>query len=388
MARLTTPRCSAAPRLAAILVTAAVAAACGPRDAAPASSAPEPVLTARTAHHFDVERIASGLERPTWVGAAPGDPAALWALEQPGRVVRLDDGGRSVALDISERVGVATEGGLLGIAFHPGYAANGRVFLHWTDLGGDTRVAEFAARPDRRSLEPVAVRQLLFVRQPEENHKGGQLAIGPDGRLYVGLGDGGGAFDRRGAAQNPRLPLGKIVALDLEAAGSRWKAVLVGLRNPWRFWFDAALSEVWVADVGQDRVEEVNRVALELDEPPKNLGWGAYEGRRRLPRNDLRGKGELVFPVASYGHDEGCSVIGGFVYTGVRFPDMSRRYVFGDFCAGTLWTLRGTPSGRVADVRREVAKVPQLTHIGSDGDGEIVFASAVGSIYRAVPARP
>ena len=375
-------------RFGAAAVALVLAAACGRGGAAPATPASEPVLTTRTARHFAVERLATGLERPTWVGAAPGDPAALWVLEQPGRLVRLESGARSVALDLSERVGVGTEGGLLGIAFHPGYAANGRVFLHWTDLGGDTRVAEFAARPDRRSLEPETVRQLLFVRQPEENHKGGQLAFGPDGRLYVGLGDGGGAFDRRGAAQDPRLPLGKIVALDVDRVDARWEAVLVGLRNPWRFSFDTALSEVWVADVGQDRVEEVNRVALELDEPPKNLGWGAYEGRRALPDQELRGKGDLVFPVASYGHDEGCSVIGGFVYSGVRFPQMSRRYLFGDFCAGTLWTLRGTPSGPVTDVRREVAKVPQLTHIGSDGDGEIVFASAGGSIYRAVPAAP
>ena len=370
------------------LALALVASGCGPRPATPAAAPDVPVLTDLAAHHFDVTRVATGLDRPTWVGAAPGDPGALWALEQPGRVVRVAGDGPAVALDLSGRVGTATEAGLLGIAFHPAFAGNGRVFLHWTDPDGDTRVAEFAASPDRRSLAPEPVRELLFVDQVEENQKGGQLAFGPDGRLYVGLGDGGGAFDPEDAAQDPGRPLGKIVALDVDAPRPRWRAVMVGLRNPWRFAFDPALGDVWVADVGQDHVEEVNRVRLEPDEPPKNLGWSAYEGRHQLGRSQLRGDGDVVYPVAAYGHDEGCSVIGGVVYGGVGLPGMSRRYVFGDFCSGTLWTLRGKPGRGVTDVRREVAKVPQLTSIGVDTDGELVFASATGSLYRAVPAAP
>ena len=370
-------------------VLVAVAAACGPSTATPGSPPPEPPLTTAVAHHFDVERVVSGLDRPTWVGAAPGDPAALWVLEQPGRLVRVEAGERSVALDLSGDVHVGTEAGLLGIAFHPAFAQNGRLFLHWNDRAGDTRVAEFAASQDRRTVGPGPVRELLFVRQPDENHNGGQLAFGPDGRLYVGLGDGGLAFDPDETAQDPRRPLGKIVALDVDAAEPRWEAVLVGLRNPWRFSFDPALGDVWVADVGQDRVEEVNRVRLELDEPPKNLGWSRYEGRHELPQGHrLRGRGDVVFPVASYGHDEGCAVIGGFVYTGVLLPTMSRRYLFGDFCAGTLWSLEGKPGRGVTDVRREAAQVAQLSHIGADADGELVFASAAGSIFRAVPPRP
>jgi hypothetical protein len=153
--------------------------------------------------------------------------------------------------------------------------------------------------------------------------------------------------------------------------------VLLGLRN-----------EVWVADVGQDETEEVNRVRLEPDEPPKNLGWSAYEGTRRIPDHEVDPTGELVDPVATYGHDQGCSVIGGVVYGGTHLPALSRRYVYGDFCAGTLWSLRGTPEGGATDVRPEVAKVPQLTHIGEGADGELVFASANGSLYRAVPAAP
>ncbi|MDQ3306573.1 MAG: PQQ-dependent sugar dehydrogenase [Actinomycetota bacterium] len=340
---------------------------------------------------FDVERIVTGLDRPTFVGAAPGDPDALWVLEQPGRVVRISGKDRVVALDLSAQVRTGTEQGLLGIAFHPGFATNRRLFLHWSDPAGDTRVAEFLARPDGRSIEPDPVRELLFVDQPEENHNGGQLAFGPDGRLYLGLGDGGGAFDPRRTAQDPSSLLGKVVATDVDgeadggAEPSRWEVVLTGLRNPWRFSFDPALAELWVADVGQDRFEEVNRVSLEVDEPPKNLGWSAYEGHQPLADHELVGTGEVVFPVVTYTHEEGCSVTGGFVYGGTRFPDLTRRYVYGDFCAGTLWTLAGTPEGGATDVRREEAKVPQLTHIGQDADGEIVFASAAGALYRAVP---
>src|SRR5688572_327363 len=243
---------------------------------------------------FAVERAASGFERPVWVGVAPGDPDALWIAEQTGRVRRLEDGKRTTRLDISRRVLVGSEQGLLGIAFHPGFARNGRLFAHWSDRAGDTRVAEFA----RGSSEPV--RELLHVEQPEENHNGGQLAFGPDGRLYLGLGDGGGAFDPDRTAQDPDNLLGKIVATDVDAKRPEWRVVLSGLRNPWRFSFDFALGELWIGDVGQDAVEEIDRVLLEPDEPPKNLGWSAFEGAKRLPGHDLDRTGELIWPVAAY----------------------------------------------------------------------------------------
>src|SRR5918997_3911664 len=147
---------------------------------------PEPPATERgAAHHFDLRRIASGLNRPTWVGVAPGDDGALWVLEQPGRVVRLEGGGRRTLLDLSPQVLTGAEQGLLGIAFHPDFATNRRLYLHWSDRKGDTRVAEFRARRDG-TIEPRPLRSLLFVDQPEENHNGGQLAFGPDERLYLG----------------------------------------------------------------------------------------------------------------------------------------------------------------------------------------------------------
>jgi len=370
----------------AAFATAALLALAGCRDEVEEVQPPAPATEDGVAHHFDVKRIVSGLERPVWVGAAPGDREALWALEQPGRMVRLSGNSRTTLLDLSSQVLTGAEQGLLGIAFHPGFATNRRLFLHWSDKQGSTRVAEFRARADR-TIEPRPVRELLRLGQPEENHNGGQLAFGPDGRLHLGLGDGGGAYDPRRTAQDPEQLLGKLIAVDADARSPRWDIVLTGLRNPWRFWFDFALGEVWIGDVGQDEMEEIDRVLLEPDEPPKNLGWSAYEGTRRIADHELRPGAELVWPVATYTHDEGgCSVTGGVVYGGAALPALVRRYVYGDFCSGKLWSLRGTPRGGAADVRREQATVPQLTHIGTDADGELVFASGAGDVYRAAPA--
>ena len=350
-----------------------------------AATPPQPARETGRASSFAVRPFARGLNRPTFVGAAPGDRRGVWVLEQPGRVVRLADGRRRTLLDLRGQVRLGSEQGLLGMAFHPDFAENRRLYLHWSDRGGDTRVAEFrAGRRFRIATRPT--RRLLFQRQPEENHNGGQLAFGPDGRLYLGLGDGGGAFDPHRNAQDRRSRLGKIIATRVNGRPG-WKTVVSGLRNPWRFSFDAGLGDLWVADVGQDHYEEINRIALEFDEPPKNAGWSAYEGMRRIPgRRRLDRRGELVWPVAGYTHDDGCSVTGGHVYAGTALRALQRRYVFGDYCTGALWTLRGTARRGAADVRREAAQLPQLTNIGADADGELLFASGAGVLYRAVRA--
>jgi glucose/arabinose dehydrogenase len=365
----------------AVAVLAVAAVAVGAlRDPLAGIDHPRPATERGRAHAFDVARIATGLNRPTWVGVAPGDPRALWVLEQPGRVVRLHQGRRATVIDLTGRITTGAEQGLLGIAFDPDFATNRRLYLHWSDERGDTRVAEF-----RRGRE---TRELLFVDQPEPNHNGGQLAFGPDGRLYLGLGDGGGAFDPRRRAQDTGDLLGKLISIDVDGP-PRWRVELIGLRNPWRFAFDPALGEVWIGDVGQDHVEEIDRVLLEPDEPPKNLGWSAFEGTERVSEgDDSLTDTELVWPVAQYTHDHGCSVTGGYVYQGTRLDKLRGRYLYGDFCSGILWSLRSAPEGRATDVRRERAAVPQLTHIGPDADGEPLFASAAGSIYKAVtPAR-
>src|SRR5918997_2325187 len=187
-----------------------------------------PATESGRAHHFDVERIATGLNRPTWVGTAPGDDALI-VLEQPGGVVRVEGGRRTTLLDLSDQVRLGAEQGLLGIAFHPDFANDRRLYLHWSDRKGDTRVAEFRTRRDHR-IEPRPLRQLLFVDQPEENHNGGQLAFGPDGRLYLGLGDGGGAFDPDRRAQDHEDRLGKLLSVDVDARRPQWRIELTGLR--------------------------------------------------------------------------------------------------------------------------------------------------------------
>ena len=372
-------------RLPAHVATAVVAltgvlTACG--EDRPADI--EPVAPAREAgpgRHFDVREIASGFERPTWVGAPPGTRGGeLWVLEQPGRVLRVRGSRRDTVVDLRRQVSLGGEQGLLGIAFDPGFARSRSFYLHWTDPAGDTRVAEF----ELGAREAAPVRELLFVDQPEENHNGGQLAFGPDGRLYLGLGDGGGAFDPRDNGQNLDSKLGKILAADVSMKKPRWEVVAYGLRNPWRFSFHPAMEEIWIGDVGQDEREEIDRVALERDEPPKNLGWPAFEGATRIQDRDLDPSGELVWPVVVYTHDDGCSVTGGVVYSGTAMPRLNGRYVYGDYCSGILWTLAPAPAHRAADVRRERARVPQLSHIGTDARGELLFASGTGRLYRAV----
>ncbi|MDQ3719608.1 MAG: PQQ-dependent sugar dehydrogenase, partial [Actinomycetota bacterium] len=335
-------------------------------------------------HRFDLRPLARGLVRPTWVGTAPGQPGALWALEQSGRVVRIEGGRRRTVIDLRDEVKVGAERGLLAAAFHPDFARNRRLVLHFTNRRGDTRVIELGL-PRRRGREPTR-RLLLAERQPEENHNGGTVAFGPDGRLYLALGDGGGAFDPRRNAQDPRSRLGKILYADTDAPGPpRWRVLVLGLRNPWRFSFDAGLNEMWIGDVGQDAAEEIDRIQVEPDEPPKNLGWGPFEGTTRVRRGGHRlQRGELVWPVAAYRHRRGrCSVTAGLVYRGSALPALAGRYVYGDFCTGELWSLRPKPGKGAEDLRIERARVPQLTHIGADGKGELVMASSSGTVYRA-----
>jgi glucose/arabinose dehydrogenase len=328
---------------------------------------------------------ARNLAFPTSLTNA-GDARVFLTLRD-GRIVIVQNGSVQATpfLDIRSLIGTQGEGGLLSVAFHPRFAENGFFFVNYTDPGvAHTIVARYKVSDGNpNAADPGSGRVLLRIDQPFTNHNGGQLAFGPDDRLYLGLGDGGGAFDPRATAQDPRNLLGKLIAADVDASQVRWKVVLTGLRNPWRFWFDPALGEVWIGDVGQDEVEEIDRVLLELDEPPKNLGWSAFEGTHRIEGHRLDRGGELIWPVATYSHDDGCSVTGGLVYGGTRLPAMMRRYVYGDYCSGTLWSLRGTAAGRAEDVRREAAKVPLLTHIGTDSDGELVFASGSGNLYRA-----
>lgn len=341
-----------------------------PSITAPLPASPEPLR---------LVEVASGLASPMQVVAAPGT-GTLYAVEQAGTIRELE-GARAAAeplLDLRDQVRSGGEQGLLALAFHPRFPDDPRFYVHYSNLDGDTRVAEY------RDAESgaVRVRELLAVEQPHANHNGGQLAFGPDGLLYLGLGDGGAAFDPEERSQDLGTRLGKLLRLDVERRGTDWEIAAYGLRNPWRFSFDRATGDLYIGDVGQDRWEEVDFVPAGTD-ALLNFGWDVYEGEERVEDNELSEAGELVGPVAVYGHDAGCSITGGFVYRGSALPALRGRYLYGDYCSGTVWSLR-VEDGEAADVRREQVELPLLTSFGEGPDGELYLVSQAGSVHRLV----
>jgi glucose/arabinose dehydrogenase len=315
--------------------------------------------------------------------AAPGERNRLYVVEQPGRI-RVLEGRRLLDapfLDITDRVQSGGERGLLSVAFHPEYEQNGLFYVNYTNNAGDTRVEEFRAGA---GAAPSESRMLLAVDQPYENHNGGQLAFGPDGLLYVGMGDGGSGGDPENRAQDLRRRLGKLLRLDVDTRGADWELLAYGLRNPWRFSFDRLSGDLWIGDVGQQELEEIDFVAADEVGRLLNFGWDVYEGSVVFEDKEPTPDGRLVAPVAEYTHEFGCSVTGGFVYRG---SDVRRqaggRYFYGDYCSGRIWSLarwRGEVSRRGHPFR-----VEYLTSFAEDADGELYLLSQSGTIYRLRP---
>ncbi|TML19322.1 MAG: PQQ-dependent sugar dehydrogenase [Actinobacteria bacterium] len=332
----------------------------------------------------NVRPYASGFTQPTFVASTPAEPRRLYVVEQAGRIRYLV--GRRIAgtfLDIRSRVASGGERGLLSIAFSPNYRQDHRFYVDYTDRNGDTRVVEFRSRNGKAILS--SARQILYVKQPYPNHNGGQLEFGPDGLLYVGMGDGGSAGDPGNRAQNLSIRLGKLLRIDPLKRGAGWQTVGYGLRNPWRFSFDRATGDLYIADVGQSAWEEIDFRSRAQIGRLANYGWRVYEGRARYAGGAPNSRGDLVFPVSAYSHDEGCSVTGGYVYRGHAVPSAAGRYYFGDWCSGTIWSLR-IEDGRALDLRKEDARIGQLTSFGEDAAGELYAASGgSGRIYRVVP---
>nr|HMN63219.1 PQQ-dependent sugar dehydrogenase [Anaerolinea sp.] len=297
--------------------------------------------------------IVSGLERLTSLVDA-GDGRML-ALEQPGRI-RLIENGSLVAqpfLDISAKVGSqGNEQGLLGIALHPNYAENGLLYVNYTNNKGTTTIARFQASADRTQADPASEKVLLTVDQPYANHNGGSMVFGPDGYLYMGLGDGGSGGDPQGNGQKLTTLLGKILRVDVDngdpyvipadnpfADGQKGRAEIwaYGLRNPWRFSFDRATGDLYIGDVGQNAWEEIDYLPA-VTPGGVNFGWNYREGTHPYqgePPADL----QLVDPVAEYPHPEGCSVTGGYVYRGEQLPEFNGVYLYGDSCTGRVSAL-------------------------------------------------
>jgi glucose/arabinose dehydrogenase len=304
----------------------------------------------------------------------------IYVVEQSGTVRPVVSGGPGVpVLDISSRTRASGERGLLSAVFAPD---GGSIVALYTTRGGDTRVTSFALGGAGAAGEDGTV--LLRVRQPFENHNGGTVLYDERGRLLVSLGDGGSAFDPGNRGQDPDEPLGSI----LRRENGRWETIAIGLRNPWRMAFDGGTGMLWIGDVGQDRFEEINAVyPPETGQPRINFGWAAYEGHLPLGRKPLT-RGPLTWPLAGYPHKGGhCSVTGGAVYRGMGVPVLRGRYVYGDFCRGTVWSLdaSGAERRRNLDIRREAARVPGLTSFGTDGRGELYAVSIQGAVSKIVP---
>jgi glucose/arabinose dehydrogenase len=343
--------------------------------------------------------VAGGFDRPLLVTAPPGDTRRLFVVEQPGRILVLKDGRRLTRpfLDVSRLVSGGYEQGLLGLAFHPDYAANGRFFIDYTDLAGDTRVVEYRVSGDPDRARPRPVRQLLMVRQPYPNHNGGHVLFGPDRKLYIGLGDGGSAGDPEGNGQRLDTLLGKILRIDVDARpggrpfgippdnpfvgrkGARPAIYVLGLRNPWRFSFDRASGDLWIGDVGQNAWEEVDWLPAGHI-AGANLGWNAFEGTH--PFGGAVSFGPPVQPVAQYPHSLGCSVTGGLVYRGSAVPALVGRYVYADNCSGRVWTMRAGNPGDVRQITRLLGvRLSQVTSFGEDARGEL-YLVAGARVYR------
>jgi glucose/arabinose dehydrogenase len=329
-------------------------------------------LLAPQQQHATLQPYASGLGPLTGISSTPAEPSRLYAVEQSGRIRYLVNGRvAGTFIDLRDRVKSGGEQGLLSVAFHPNYRRNHRFYVDYTDKQGDTRVVEFRSR-NGRGLKSTA-RQLLFVRQPFANHNGGELQFDRNGLLYVGMGDGGSEGDPGNRSQNPHVRLGKLLRINPLKRGARWQMVALGLRNPWRFSFDQATGDLYIGDVGQNTWEEIDYRPAAAIGKLANYGWRTYEGRARYSNTPL-GPGQLVAPVYVYSHEGGnCSVIGGYVYAG--------RYYFGDYCSGTVWSLR-IDHGAATDVRRESFTVPQLTSFGEDAAGQLYLATGGGRIYK------
>ena len=407
--RTATVRSSAATPAAPPTATALPAAAT-PNAAPTASQSPEspsPTVTPVKLRRLRVERafLAIGFERMVDMAFPDDGSNRAFLVLQPGRIMVFpDEQATALAqefLDIRARVNDrGNEEGLLGLAFDPEFSTNGHFFVYYTASDPRrsvvSRYTVMADDPGRADAASELV--VLEIAQPFSNHNGGQLQFGPDGYLYISVGDGGSGGDPRGNGQDLSTMLGTILridasALDLDAVysvppdnpfvgreGARPEIWAYGLRNPWRFSFDRATDNLWAADVGQNRFEEVDLIV-----PGGNYGWNRMEGLHCYPRPQTPcDKGGLVLPVFEYGRNFGCSVTGGYVYRGKTLPSLYGAYVYGDFCSGKIWALRH--DGESVLEQLEVADTSlSISSFAEDLAGELYILSFDGKIYRFAP---
>lgn len=346
---------------------------------------------------ISVFRHVTGLDRPVHITNAADGSRRMFVVEQRGRIIEVRGNAplKESFLDIAGRVSCCGERGLLSVAFPPDYTAKRHVYVYYTDINGDTVVARYRSGGDGGAPDPESEEILLTVSQPFPNHNGGQLAFGPDGYLYIGTGDGGAGGDPLENGQKAGARLGKILRIDVESSdspygipgdnpylvlrGYRPDIWALGLRNPWRFSFDRQTGDLYIADVGQDRYEEINFQPA-ASQGGENYGWNIMEGTRCFKPAPCDKTG-LAMPVAEYDHSRGCSVTGGFVYRGREFPEMQGIYFYGDYCSGRIWGLRR--SGMTWETAELLDTDLSISTFGEDEEGNLYIADhETGSIYR------
>lgn len=349
---------------------------------------------------IDLEPVLDGFEQPLYVTGAGDGSGRLFVLEKTGSAwVVLDRERAGVFLDLSERVSTDSEQGLLGMAFSPEFATDGMVFVSYTELDGTSVLSRFTVTGDAADVS--SEKKLLRVNQPYANHNGGMIAFGPDGYLYYGLGDGGGAGDPYGSGQDGGTLLGKLLRIDViggagdpagyvvpddnpfvERADVLSEIWALGLRNPWRFGFDRATGDLWIGDVGQDALEEIDLQAA--DSPGgENYGWNRFEATRPYPPGSATpDPAGFAMPIVEYGHDVGSSVTGGYVYRGAAEPELYGTYFYADFSTGRIWGLQ--VSGGGAETRELLDTDLMIASFGEDDDGELYVADFNGGVYRVI----
>lgn len=387
---------SAVPTGLSILTTVFASSGCDTGPIANGTPDPDPSGLA-------VELVAEGFQSPVHLTGPPqvGSPSGsrLFVVEQRGRIQILGTDGTlhpTPFLDITERVSCCGERGLLSVAFHPDYESTGWFFINFTDRDGNTRIERYTVSADPNAADAGSAHLILELEQPFSNHNGGLSLFGPDGMLYVGLGDGGSAGDPRGHGQDPNTLLGSILRIDIDRGdpytlpadnpfvgreGTRPEVWAYGVRNPWRFSFDPETGALFIADVGQNQWEEINRISA--DEAGVNLGWNVMEGSRCYQATSCDQSG-LTLPIAQYPHSEGCSITGGHVYRGSSIPEVEGQYFFADYCQG--WVRSLDPGSGTDPIVREwdLGDLGQVTSFGEDASGELYILTATGGVYRLV----
>lgn len=384
-------------------------ASCGGGSEGMAVVAPQPATTPSATPAtvmLGLESVASGLSQPTFLTAPAGDNR-LFIVERPGRIRIVANGALlpTPFLDMTAKTSTDGERGLLSMAFHPQYAQNGSFFVYYTDSNGDIAVDRMKVSATNANLANPATagRVITIAHRDFNNHNGGQLAFGPDGHLYFGTGDGGGAGDPQGNAQNLNSLLGKILRLDVGIvipgltygipadnpyagqAGRRGEIWAAGARNPWRFSFDRGDGLLYIADVGQDAREEVNVAAA--TQAGLNYGWNIMEGTACYNAATCKRSG-LTLPAFDYeqgaGKVNGCSITGGYVYRGAAIPELAGTYFYSDFCKGFLksFTYRDGAAGNKQDWA--IDSIGNVLSFGQDSQGELYMLAGDGRVYRIV----